>query len=81
MILNLLLNTQMIWMIFMEILKNTIQIKKEKKLIAFGDAITDMLSNKNLNKIVTELLIRGRKLNSSLVSITQSFLLFQKILA
>ena len=65
----------------MEILKNTIQIKKEKKLIAFGDAITDMLSNKNLNKIVTELLIRGRKLNSSLVSITQSFLLFQKILA
>ena len=64
----------------MEILKNTIQIKNEKKLIAFGDAITDMLSNKNLNKIVTELLIRGRKLNSSLVSITQSFLLFQKIL-
>ena len=73
MILNLLLNTQMIWMIFMEILKNTIQIKNEKKLIAFGDPITDMLSNKNLNKIVTELLIRGRKLNSSLVSITQSF--------
>ena len=54
--------------------------KKRKKLIVYGDAITDVLSNKNLNKIVTELLIRGRKLNGSLVSNTQSFLLFQKIL-
>ena len=31
-----------------------------------------MLRNKNLNPIVTELFIRGRKLNISLVFITQS---------
>ena len=32
--------------------------------------IADMLSNKKLNPIVTELFIRGRKLNISLVFIT-----------
>ena len=32
-----------------------------------------MLSNKTLNPIVTELLIRGRKLNMSLVFITQYY--------
>ena len=41
-------------------------------MIAFSDVIADMLSNKNLNSIVTELLIRGRKLNISLVLVTQS---------
>ena len=35
--------------------------KKRKILIAFDDMITDMLSNKNLNSVVTELFIRGRK--------------------
>ena len=35
--------------------------------------IADMLSNKKLNSIVTELFIRGRKLNISLVFITQSY--------
>ena len=35
--------------------------------------IPDMLSNKNLNPIVTELFIRGRKLTISLVFITQSY--------
>ena len=33
----------------------------------------DMLKNKSLNPIVTELFIRGRKLNISLVFITQSY--------
>ena len=32
-----------------------------------------MISNKKLNPIVTDLLIRGRKLNVSLVIITQSY--------
>ena len=32
-----------------------------------------MINNKKLNSIVTELFIRGRKLNISLVSITQSY--------
>ena len=47
--------------------------KKRKILIVFDDMIADMLSNKKLNPIVTELLIRGRKLNISLVFITQSY--------
>ena len=35
--------------------------------------ITDMDNNEKLNKIVTEFFIRGRKLNISLVFITQSY--------
>ena len=44
--------------------------KKQKILIAFGDMIADMLSNKKLKPVVTGLFIRGRKLNISLVFIT-----------
>ena len=44
--------------------------KKRKLLIVFDDMIADMLSNKKLNPILTELFIRGRKLNISLVFIT-----------
>ena len=47
--------------------------KENKILIVFDDMIADMISNKKLNSIVTELFIRGRKLNISLVFITQSF--------
>ena len=47
--------------------------KKRNILIAFGNLIADMLSNKIVNPIVTELFIRGRKLNISLVFITQSY--------
>ena len=35
--------------------------------------IADMINNKKLSSIVTELFIRGRKLNISLVFITQSY--------
>ena len=35
--------------------------------------IADILNNKKLNPVVTELFIRGRKLNMSLVFITQSY--------
>ena len=42
-------------------------------MIVFDDMITDMLNNKNLNPIVTDLFIRGGKLNISLVFITQSY--------
>ena len=55
MILKLLLNIQMIWMTFIKILKNTIQIKKRKILIVLDDIFADMLSDKKLNPIVTEL--------------------------
>ena len=39
-------------------------------LIVFHDEIADMLSNKKLQQIVTGLIIRGRKLNISLVFVT-----------
>ena len=47
--------------------------KKCKIFIIFDDIITDMLSNKKLNPIVTELFMKSRKLNIALVSITQSY--------
>ena len=47
--------------------------KKRKISIIFDDMIVDMLNNKKLNPIATELIIRGRKLNNSLVFITQFY--------
>ena len=73
MILKLLLNIRMTWMIFIKILKNAIQLKKRKILIALIVLIVGMFINKKLNQIVTELFIRSRKLNISLVFITQSY--------
>ena len=49
------------------------QIKKRKVLIIFDDMIADIINNNKLNPIVTELFIRGRKLNISIVFITQSY--------
>ena len=48
-------------------------IKKREILIIFDDMIADMISNNKLNLIVTELFIRGRKLNISIVLIMQSY--------
>ena len=47
--------------------------KENKILIVFDNMISDMIHNKKLNSIVTELFISGRKLNISLVFITQSY--------
>ena len=47
--------------------------KKRKILIVFDEMIADMLRNKKLNSVVTELFIRGRKLNIFLVFITQYY--------
>ena len=47
--------------------------KKRKALIVFDDMIADMINNNKLNPIVTELFIRGRKLNISVFFITQSY--------
>ena len=48
--------------------------KKQCKIsIVFNNIIADMLSNKKLNPLVTELFIRGRQLNISIVFITQSY--------
>ena len=45
----------------------------KKRKIAFDGMIADMINNKKLNWIVTELFIRSRKLNISFVFITQSY--------
>ena len=47
--------------------------KKRRVLIVFDDIIADLKSNKNLSPIVTELFLRGKKLNISLVFISQSY--------
>ena len=47
--------------------------KENKILIVFDDMIADMIDNKKLNSIITELFIRSRKQNISLVFITQSY--------
>ena len=47
--------------------------KDRKILIVYDDMIADMINRKKLNSIVFELFIRGRKLNISLVFITQSY--------
>ena len=49
----------------------TIPVKKRKCKL-FDDMIADMINNKKLISIVTELFIRVRKLNIYLVFITQS---------
>ena len=46
--------------------------KENKILTVFDDMIPDMIHKKKQNSIVTELFIRGRKLNISLVFIAQS---------
>ena len=46
--------------------------KKRKMLKKSNDVIGVILNNKKLNPIVTELFIRGKKLNISLIFITQS---------
>ena len=47
-------------------------IKKRKVLIVFDDMIADVINNNKFNPVVTELFIRGIKLNISIVFIRQS---------
>ena len=42
--------------------------------------IADIINNKKLNPIVTELFITGRKLNTSIVLLRNHILRFQKML-
>ena len=54
-------------------------IDKDRKILIVFDYMIGDIKNKKLNSIVTELFIRRRKLNISLVFITQS-LKFKKML-
>ena len=47
--------------------------RKRKILIIFDDMIADIMTNKKFQSIIKELFIRCRKLNISLVFITQSY--------
>ena len=47
--------------------------KKRKVLVAFDDMIADVIINKKLNPVVTELFIRSRSLNMSIFFITHSY--------
>ena len=47
--------------------------KKLKVVIVFDNMVGDMINNKKLNQIATELFIKGRKLNISNVFTTQSY--------
>ena len=48
-------------------------IRKRKKIVFFDDMIADIMGNKKFQAIIKELFIRCRKLNISLVFITQSY--------
>ena len=52
--------------------------RKRKILIIFDDMIADIMTNKKFQAIIKELFIRCRKLNISLVFITQSYFSFPK---
>ena len=70
------INARVTLMIFIKILKYTIQLKKQKILIAFDDdVIADMICNKELNPIKIELFIRGL-----LFLLSNFILLYRKIL-
>ena len=47
--------------------------KDRQILIVFDDMIADMIKNNKLNSIATELFIRDKKINISLVFTTQSY--------
>ena len=47
--------------------------RRKKNLIVFDDMIANSMTNKRFQAIIKELFIRCRKLNISLVFITQSY--------
>ena len=53
-------------------------ISKRKKLMVFDDMIADIMTNKKFQAIIKELFIRCRKLNISLVFITESYFFFKR---
>ena len=53
-------------------------VKKRKTLMFFDDKIANVLTNKKLNPVVTELYIRARKLTISLAFTSQSYFFVPK---
>ena len=48
-------------------------IRKRKKIIVFVDMVEDIMDNKQFQVIIKELFIRCKKINISLIFITQSY--------
>ena len=65
-------------MIFIKILKHTIQIKNERILLELDYMIVDVLSNKKIHPTITKVFIRGIKLNTYLAFITQPYFAVSK---
>ena len=60
-------------MMFMRILMSRNRIRKIKILIVFDDMVADIMTHKKVQAIIKEPFIRCRKVNTSLVFITQSY--------
>ena len=54
--------------------------RQRKILIVFDDMISDIMANKKFQSIIKELFIRCKKLNISLMFITQSYFSVPKVL-
>ena len=80
MILRRLLNILIIRIRSIKILTKYNPDKENKILIVSDDMIADMIKNKELNSIVTELFIKCRKLNISFIFITHFILKFLRML-
>ena len=61
------------WLLRYENIEEYNSNEERKILTVFDDIITDILSNKNIQQTVTELFIRGRKINISLFYYITSF--------
>ena len=69
-----LLSVQIEWMTFIRILIDDYNpSRKRKTLIVFDDMIADSMTNKKIQAILKELFIGCKKVNISLVFITQSY--------
>ena len=74
-----LLNIDLVCRMSIQILKSTNQIENScKLLILFNDVIANLISNRKLDQKITELFIRGTKLNISIAFITQSCFIVTK---
>ena len=62
----------------LKMLENYNLTNKRKVLIVFDGMIADMEANKKLSPIVTKLSLRGRKLNISLLFISQPYFIILK---
>ena len=72
MVLKLLLNILTIRKMSVKIEDYNLE-KELKVLIVFDDMIANMIIDKKLNPVLNGLFIRGRKINISLIFITQSY--------